>query len=244
MPRRILVHLVPEASTPGVLAGHAVAVIDVLRATTVIVHALAAGAKSVIACREVDEARRVAAGLDPATTIMGGERESVRIEGFDLSNSPREYTAETVAGRTVIFTTTNGTKAMAACREARRVVIASFANCSAVAHALVDEEEVHLLCAGLRGGVSQADTLCAGAIADKLCGDDDSSIEMNDTARLARSAWQNVKPDELSTVIAAGQGGRNLIELGFTADIDVAAVIDTYSIVPRLNPSDGSIRVD
>jgi 2-phosphosulfolactate phosphatase len=243
MPRRIVVHLVPQPSTPGELSGRAVAVIDVLRATTVIVHALAAGARQVIACREVDEARSVAAGLEPATTVTGGERGSVRIEGFDLSNSPREYTAETVAGRTVVFTTTNGTKAMAACHEARRVLIASFANCSAVADALDEEDEVHLLCAGLRGGVSQADTLCAGAIADKLCGGD-PSVEMNDEARLARAAWQNAKPGEVAAVIAAGQGGRNLIELGFAADIDVAARLDTYSIVPRYDPRDGSIRVD
>jgi len=243
MPRRILVHLLPEAVTPDLLTGQTVAVIDVLRATTVIVYALEAGARQVIACREVEETRRVAATFDPGTVVLGGERESMLIDGFDLGNSPSEYTRKAVSGRAVVFTTTNGTKAISACRRAERVVIASFANCTAVTQDLASSPEVHLLCAGLQGGISLEDTLCAGAIVEKLYGDD-QTVELNDEARLALAAWKDVVPGTLAEVIAAGQGGRNLSELGFADDIDVAAGIDRFPIVPRYNPTDGSIQLD
>ena len=101
---------------------------DVLRATTVMVHALAAGCEAVIPCGEIDEAKEIAAGLPPGTALLAGERQGLPIPGFDLGNSPGEFTPEVCDGKTLVMTTTNGTRAILASLEAERVYIASFAN--------------------------------------------------------------------------------------------------------------------
>src|SRR5262249_5944787 len=147
----LCVHLLPSLTTPADLAGGLAVVIDVLRASTTICHALAAGAKEVIPCLEVEEARERANRYVPGDAVLGGERGGLRIEGFDLGNSPREYTPTTVGGRTVLFTTTNGTRAMRQCTEAARVVIGAFVNlspvCREVERALMAGRDAHLLCA-------------------------------------------------------------------------------------------------
>jgi hypothetical protein len=130
--RLIDVYLLPTlVERPQELAGKAVVVIDVLRATTTIIHALAAGAAEVTVCQEVDEALRLAASR-PQRAVLGGERGGLPIAGFDLGNSPTAYSRERVAGREVIFTTTNGTRAMARCSAARRILIGAFVNFSAM----------------------------------------------------------------------------------------------------------------
>src|SRR5262245_17681938 len=100
------VYLLPDLAEPAALAAKTVVVIDVLRATTTIVHALAAGAREVVPCLEVEEARQVAARLGKVA-VLRGERGGVAIAGFDVGNSPAEYTRERVGGKTVVFTTTN-----------------------------------------------------------------------------------------------------------------------------------------
>ena len=115
----LIADLVEEARLPGTTA----VVIDVLRASTTIVHALAAGAKCVVPCVDVDVARRLAGEMAGAEPILGGERQGLRIEGFDLGNSPAEYTAATVGGRPVLFTTTNGTRALDRVDGAEKVMI-------------------------------------------------------------------------------------------------------------------------
>ena len=135
--RQIDVYLLPALLSRRSLAGKIVVVIDVLRATTTIVHALAAGAKEVVPCLEVEEARRVAGELG-SEAITGGERGGKQIPGFDLGNSPAEYSRERVAGKTVVFTTTNGTRAMLCCKQARRVLLGAFVNFSAVCRELAE----------------------------------------------------------------------------------------------------------
>src|SRR5260221_2263163 len=120
MPRPIFVHLVPALFEPADLRGGVAVVIDVLRATSTIVHALAAGAKAVIPCGEIDEARQVAARSPAGSVLLGGERKGLRIPGIDLGNSPTDYTPDVVTGKKIIFTTTNGTRALIRARDARR----------------------------------------------------------------------------------------------------------------------------
>src|SRR5205823_10380648 len=139
-----------------------VVVIDVLRATTTIVHALAAGAREVVPCLEVEDARRIAAELGKAA-ILGGERRGLPIPGFDVGNSPAEYTRQRVGGKTVVFTTTNGTRAMQRCKFASRVLLGAFVNFSAVCRELAVVDHVALVCAGTDGHVTREDTLLAGA---------------------------------------------------------------------------------
>ncbi|HEY5312100.1 MAG TPA: 2-phosphosulfolactate phosphatase, partial [Pirellulales bacterium] len=228
-------------------AGSAVVVMDVLRATTTLAYALAAGAAKVIACLEVDEARRIAASLADERPLLGGERGGLRIEGFDLGNSPSEYTPEAVSGRTLVFTTTNGTRAMLHCRQARRVLLGSMVNRQAVVRALADEEKVDLVCAGTRGQITREDALCAGALVAGVARGD-GGWQLNDQARLVLAAWQGLAArgggsDLLAKELCDSQGGRNLLAEGLEADIPWAAQIDRFDLVPRFDPADSTVSV-
>lgn len=236
--KTISVHLLPVLTTPEHLAGKAVVVIDVLRATTTIIHALAAGATMVVPCQEIAEAKekRQSAGEG----LLGGERGGVRIEGFDCGNSPVEYTRERVAGKPVFFTTTNGTKAMLRCRLAKKILMGAFVNLSAVCHELAEEQAVEIVCAGTDGEVTREDVLVAGAIADELCKDSGSAWKLNDQADIAMDAWRLLvrnlsERGPLSQAMRESRGGRNLIDLGQQDDIDVAAQIDKFTIAPQLD---------
>ena len=118
MTKTLNVHALPKLVEPKDLADGTVVVIDVLRASTTIIAALEAGAVEVIPCLEIDDARRVAAQFPAEEVILGGERQGLPIEGFDLGNSPEDYTPYAVAGKTLVFTTTNGTRAMIHARQA------------------------------------------------------------------------------------------------------------------------------
>jgi 2-phosphosulfolactate phosphatase len=234
------VHLLPSLVEPADLAGRTVVVIDVLRATTTICHALAAGAVAVVPCLEIDEARATA-GQVSGPVALGGERKGLKIEGFDLGNSPTEYTAGSVGGRTVVFTTTNGTRAMHRAAQAGEILIGAFVNRAALVRELRTRPRVDLLCAGTYGAITAEDCLLAGAVVDGLAG---GSVDLNDQARLARDAWRTVRdrgPPAAS--LRECQGGRNLIAEGFDADIETAAVVDRFDIVPRLDLQTGRITL-
>jgi 2-phosphosulfolactate phosphatase len=128
MATSLAVHFLPTLVAADEMAGGDVVMIDVLRASTTITHALAAGAVAVIPCREVEEAKKTAAAFPPGTAILGGERGGLPIAGFELGNSPAEYTHAAVGDKTVVFTTTNGTLALMQCKAAAHVFIGSFVN--------------------------------------------------------------------------------------------------------------------
>ena len=230
--RPVRVHLVPNLAAPGTLVGGVAVVIDVLRATTTIVHALAAGCAAVIPCAEVDEAKKTAAALRPGKVILGGERGGKLIPGFDLGNSPREYTAKACKKATVVLTTTNGTRAILRAAEAERVLIGAFVNYSAVCELLrTDARPVHIVCAGCDGAPALEDTLLAGALVDFLC--EAQEVTLNDSARLAWDAFEN-HGRVLRGALEVGTHGAHLIELGYDADIRAAADVDRFYLVPEL----------
>ena len=252
MPSAVNVHLLPSLIAPEALADSTVVVIDVLRATTTIVHAMAAQAREIIPCLEVDEARRMAANRLNSDTVLGGERDGEPIDGFDLGNSPAEYSAYAVAGKTIVFTTTNGTKAMRQCHLASRVLIGAFVNLSAVCQAISTDMEldtrIDLLCAGTRGEITREDALLAGAIVNELAHDTRFDIQLNDQAAMVRDAWRVVTADgcrssSLAKTLRDSRGGRNLSKIGQQADIAVAAEIDRFAIVPVLDTQQGTIRL-
>jgi len=198
------VHFLPTLVEPDALRGGTVVVIDVLRATTTIAAAIAASARAVIPCGDVEEARQIAAKFAESQVLLGGERGGLLIPGFDLGNSPCDYTPERVGGKTIVFTTTNGTQAMLRCREAARVLTAGFVNVSAVARAVqdvaraADESEcIHLLCAGTRGQITGEDVLLAGCLADRIStfarDADAPPPDGNDQTRIALNVWLPVK---------------------------------------------------
>src|SRR5262249_5465246 len=128
--RDVQVHLLPSLVPDGRLVGGIAVVIDVLRSTTSLVHALAAGCKAVRICAEVDEVQAVAGEMRAGRVILAGERQGRPLPGFDLGNSPGEFTAKVCKGCTVVLTTTNGTRALLRAAEADRVLTAAFVNYS------------------------------------------------------------------------------------------------------------------
>jgi 2-phosphosulfolactate phosphatase len=243
-PRKIDVYLLPTLVEQEELAGRTCVVIDVLRATTTIVHALAAGATQVIPCLEVDEARRAAAEVG-SSAVLGGERAGGKIAGFDLGNSPAEYTRSTVGGKALVFTTTNGTRALARCKAAKRVLIGAFVNFSAICSELAAAESVALICGGTDGEVTREDALLAGAIVVELARS--GSTTLNDQAELAADAWRTavrfLTDRPLGMTLRDSRGGRNLIGIGHENDIDLAAQLDRFDIVPELDLAAWRIRL-
>lgn len=243
MSTTIDVYLLPELVPPEHLRGKTVVVIDILRASTTIATALAAGAREVVPCLEVEEARRVATELGN-DALLGGERDGLPIDGFDFGNSPAEYTSDRVPGKTIVFTTTNGTKAMQQCELATLVLIGAFVNLSAVCKVLLDKEQIVLVCAGTCGEITAEDVLFAGAVVDTLESTVEGAFEFNDQAQLARDAWRCAADEnaiELGTRLRQSQGGRNLARIGMTGDIDLAARVDAFDIVPQLDTANWRI---
>jgi len=248
------VYALPTLVTPEQLAGATVVVIDVLRASTTIVHALEAGAKEVIPCLELDDARAAAAKRPRSEVVLGGERHGLPIEGFDLGNSPGEYTPRTVGGRTVLFTTTNGTRAMWQCRRARRVLIGAFVNATAVCEQLLRERQIHLICAGTDGQFSRDDVLMAGLLVQRLTRPDGIQLQLNAQAVTARENWASsfplpyvlgaepIEPDLIAHQLRNSIAGQHLTAIGREEDILAASAVDRFHCVPELDTSTFRIR--
>lgn len=231
----VRIHHSPKTISPADLRGGLAVIIDLLRASTTIVHALASGAAAVAPCESIEKARDLAATLPPGSFLLGGERRGVRIDGFDLGNSPTEYTPATVKNKTIVFTTTNGTIALHRAEPASRLLIGCFANLSAVTKAARNSGlPVCLICAGIHGEPCREDTLCAGAIASSLA--DQGLTPQGADATAAIALWKSTPPDALLTALRNSEGGLNLISEGLEADIPTAAQIDSHPIVPEWNP--------
>lgn len=230
------VYLLPDFVSDRALAGRTVIVIDILRATTTITQALVAGARTLIPCLEVEDARHLAAGI--AGAVLGGERGGRRIDRFDLGNSPAEYTPASVGGRTVVFTTTNGTRAMQRCRQASRVLMGTFQNLSAMVGKVREVRDLALVCAGTNGNVTEEDRLFAGAVVDRLAIDSPDTRALNDEAFLAARLWRTLGSGRdhasLLRFLLDSRGGRNLVELGMADDVAFAARIDVTDLVAEL----------
>lgn len=210
-------------------------VIDVLRATTVMVEALHAGATCILPCVEMAEARQRHAA-EPGPALLTGERHGVQLPGFDLGNSPLDFTPAEVAGHTIVMTTTNGTKALRHACTAHRVLIAAFTNLASVSAALqrtAADVPIHLICAGTDGKPTAEDLLLAGAITERLTAGKYPALEMNREATRAVEQWRSI--DSLTSALRASEGGRNLIALGFDADIEHAARVDRHDRVPEFD---------
>lgn len=230
--REVNVYLSPLLVDATRLAGGVAVVTDVLRATTTIVYALAAGCVAVRPVAEVDEARRLAASQTPGKYLLAGERGGRPLPGFDFGNSPGELTPGRCRGATLLLTTTNGTRALLVAAAAERTLVGSFANLHAVCEQLGRERRpIHVLCAGETGGVSLEDTLFAGAVVRYLT--ENGCVRLNDGARLAADCFARHEHD-LEATLAGGDGGARLRDLGYDDDIRAAARVDVFAIVPEL----------
>ena len=213
-----------------------VVVFDVLRATSTIASALASGASGVEPAGTLDEAR---ARARAAGALLGGEREGLRPEGFDLGNSPCEYDAR-CAGRLIVLSTTNGTQAVLAARGSRRILAGSLLNAEATARALVQggAQDVLLLCSGSRGRVAADDVVAAGCLAGHLALR--AGAEPGDGARVAAAlfdAWRHDLPGLLRRSVS----GRRLLSIGLERDILDCARVDALPLIAELD-KDGVFR--
>jgi 2-phosphosulfolactate phosphatase len=246
MYQEIKVHFLPALVEPESLAERTVVVVDILRATTTLLHALAAGSKEIRAAETIEQAKAFANSIG-TSVVLGGERGGLKIDGFDLGNSPEEYTAECVGGKTVIFTSTNGAKAMKHARFAGKCYIGAFVGFSALCRALRDEPRIDILCAGTNGQVTREDVLFAGAVIDDLGLARRVNLQINDQGAIALDAWRAAKaewqtPRMLLDRLRASLGGRNVIEIGQERDIEIAAEIDKFDCLGVLDPKDAVIR--
>jgi len=232
---RVHVALTPgEFPTLG-LAGRAALVIDVLRATTSVVAACAAGCRQVIPVASADAARERAGRVPGA--LLAGERGGDPIDGFDLGNSPLEFTAERVAGRTIILTTTNGTGAMLAAAGAETAAVAALTNVEAAARWAAEQgRDVTLLCSGETGRFSLEDAVCAGIVVDRLAAE--APVDCTDAALAARRVGQYYARD-LSRLVEDSTWARKLTRAGREADLVACLAFAGLSEVPRL--ADGAV---
>jgi 2-phosphosulfolactate phosphatase len=226
------------AFTPAGLAstevqGRTVFVIDVLRATTTMCAALHAGAKAIIPVGSAEEALRLAQTLASTDVLLAGEADCVRIPGFQLGNSPLEMTEAVVRGKTLVITTTNGTKALLACHGAAEVYLASAANLSVAAEKARECAErdggVLILCAGRRGAFALDDAYCAGRLVAATQGDARARRGINDAAMASLDLVRRYG-ERWERPLSYSRAGRQLIRLGFRDDVLDAARLDAYPV--------------
>lgn len=249
MGRKLSVHLLPDLCPPEILRGGTAVVIDVLRASSTIVTALQNGAIAVSPCGSPEEAESIREQFGADQVLLGGERGGVRIEGFDLGNSPAEYTREVIAGRLLAFTTTNGTRALLRSLSSRNILIGCFLNLSAIVQRLRGETgDLHLVCAGTDGVVTGEDVLFAGAVATELGYGSADDWEPNDCTEMSVRLYRSVvdgSPDCCDAVqqfLRETRGGRNLLSLGFDADIRLCSQFSEADVIPEFDAQDGQLK--
>ncbi|MDQ2668206.1 MAG: 2-phosphosulfolactate phosphatase [Gemmatimonadota bacterium] len=220
--------------TPQDVQGRVVAVIDVLRASTTIAVALSNGARAIIPMESPDDAVTRSKQFERGAVRLAGERRMLKMDGFDLGNSPAEHTREAVESKTVLLSTTNGTKALLAVQGARDVVVASYVNLSAVSAmlrtALRGGADITLVCAGQDRQFALEDAACAGryvhAVSKRLTG-----LDMNDAA-FSASLIDKKFGDNLARLFNTAAHGRALSAAGFGVDLVACAGVDSYPVIP------------
>jgi 2-phosphosulfolactate phosphatase len=237
------------------MAGKTVVVGDILRATTTMMAALLSGAEKIIPVESKEKAFEIK--NESPEVLLCGEENSMKIEGFDLGNSPQQYTTSKVKDKTLVFKSTNGSGAILAAGEyAERVVVGSFANLSAVARSLIGTNEIVVLCAGSDGAYSHEDTYYAGRLISKLLWMINPKINTRLDARLyAKIIYEfgNVLIDDASMaalllghstkhiedILTESKHGNYLMEKGFGSDFKFASAVDVSDTVPEF--IDGAI---
>lgn len=231
---RIEVYFSPIQVPSSAVTGKVVAMIDVLRASSSIAAALTNGARTVLPFDSAEEVITRAKAFDRKEIVLAGEHRMLPIAGFDLGNSPLEFTPEVVEGRTILLTTTNGTAAVTSVQGARDIFVASYVNFTAVTAvlrtAIHGGTDVVLLCAGRERAFALEDAACAGRYVRHLAGNE-PEYELNDAAQAAMLIEKRYG-DRIDGVFADAEHGRALQEAGFTKDLEACARLDAYPVIP------------
>lgn len=237
-----MIHLdvtfLPSELAAKSLRGTLAVVIDVVRATTTITTALAQGCAFVLPVLHIDEAFELQRqwAQNSQRPLLGGERGGQRVEGFDLGNSPREYTPNVVEKKGIIFSTTNGTRTLLALKGAAPILIGSFLNLSAIAQYILrrpsqgQENSVILACSGVVNTFSLEDAVCAGMFVHVLSA---AVPEISKTpAATAAEILYTYYQADLLAMLQNSDGGRRVAQIGLAQDLAACAEVDKYPIVP------------
>ena len=211
-------------------------VIDVIRSATSVTTAIRNGARAVVPAASTEEALRIANSIGRDQVLLAGERHGVRMEGFDLGNSPAEFSSDVVGDRTLIMATTNGTRALLALAAAPMVFIAAFVNLGAVARRIVAANNPLVVCAGREGMVSVDDALCAGHLVQAWLNkrkNQSRKADLGDGAVAALSLARDNGP-VTTQFLRNTAAGRALERIGLGTDIELCSKVDTIREVPVL----------
>lgn len=211
-----------------------VAVVDVLRASTTIATALYNGAKEIIPVATIEGAVKVSGSLFGDVTLRGGERNGKIIEGFNLGNSPREYTPEAVRGKSIIYATTNGSVALVKARYAKNLLVAGFTNISKAVAFIKDlKEDFVMLCGGKEGDFSLEDAVCVGMILAKLK-KTVRHLEFDDAGTASISLFEK-HGKNIPEMLKRTDHGKFLADSGFVEDLAVCGAVDAIPVVPVMS---------
>jgi len=206
-------------------------VIDVLRATTVIATALENGAKEIIPVGTIEFAMKVSGDAFGGHRLLCGERNTKKIEGFHLGNSPLEYSKEVVNGKSIILFTTNGSKAIVKAKFSENLVTCSFLNMEAIANYLLSlDVDFNILCAGDNGRFSLEDTVCAGRLISEVT-KAKKGVELTDSAR-SSVALNKAFGQSITKMLSGTEHGKRLKENEFEKDIRYCAKLSKSDVIP------------
>lgn len=211
--------------------GKTTVVIDVLRASTTIIKALSNGAKEVVPVGTVEFAVKVSGGIFGGQTLLGGERNTKKIEGFALGNSPLEYIVEIVSGKSIVFYSTNGSRAIVKAKYSTNLFICSFNNLKAVAKHLINlNEDVVILCSGNNNFFNLEDSVCAGMLINELKSSN-KDFELTDASTSAITLFKSFGKNIIK-MLSETDHGKLLIENGFKDDLKACAELDSTDVIP------------
>ncbi len=228
---KCIVHVSPVNLDELYFTGKTIVVIDVLRASNTIIAALNNGAREIVPVGSIEFAVKVSGGMFGGHTLLGGERNTKRIDGFALGNSPREYTEEIVSGKSIVFYTTNGSKAIAKAKFSDNLFVCSFSNISALADHLVRLNlDFEILCAGRNNSFSMEDSICAGKLIARIQ-ESDGELVLNDSSTACLSLYGTYGGD-IFEMLKNSDHGKLLIENGFEEDIKICSEVDNVKVIP------------
>jgi 2-phosphosulfolactate phosphatase len=230
---RVDLYFTPNEVKEEELANRDVLIIDVLRASTTIAYALHNGCKDIIPSNSIDKAIELSKKIGRDSALLCGEREGKKIEGFDLGNSPSEYETEKIKDKTLIFATTNGSKAIVKAATAKSLIVGSFINFqSAFNYICSNSNDLAIICSGKLEKFSIEDAVCGGLFVNAFL--ERGSYELNDAAIASLKLYEAHK-DDILEMLKKSSHGKYLIELGFEMDLQLCSELNSLNIVPLLN---------
>jgi 2-phosphosulfolactate phosphatase len=226
---KLNVYAIPDNVADKELKDKTVVLIDLFRATSTMLAALANGCKEIVPSAEIEEVINMSKNYEKDSYLLCGERNIQAIDGFHLSNSPLEYTTEKVSGKTLLMTTTNGTQAFKRATDAAEVLICSLTNVDTVAGYLAEQQnDVVFICAGTDGQFTTDDVVTAGAVIYRLTNMVDN-LELGDLAVVAKILYQHYA-DDLHGLLRNSTHYRRLMDAGLEKDIEYCLTLNAAPV--------------